>query len=209
MGRKLQNDAVENNTIFLVEGRFYLLQQRDLLWTQKAVCWFEPVRYFHSAPASPNSFQRIGKHEEGDVTENCSLTDTEFCCQIRRRIRPPRNDHCIDRRSPFRRIQPCSLLPVRDTNSIAKIPDTFCHDSKSFQEKFTFCHIVLWHLLVRLSKQVLLQQKARCESGCSQRDSVVLVVQMTLEGSAIGIAGNDVAICIDGEAYAEGARAGD
>ena len=209
MGRELKQDAVQNNPIFLIQMRLDLLLQLDLPGIQEVICRLEPVRYLYTAPASPNSFHRIGKRQEHDVTKNRPFTDGEFYCQMWNSIISPRDDHCIDRSSPFRRIQPCSLLPVRDSNSIAKIPDTFCHDSKSFQEKFTFCHIVLWHLLVRLSKQVLLQQKARCESGCSQRDSVVLVVQMTLEGSAIGIAGNDVAICIDGEAYAEGARAGD
>ena len=92
-----------------------------------------------------------------------------------------RDDHCIDRSSPFRRIQPCSLLPVRDSNSIAKIPDTFCHDSKSFYEKFTFCHIVSNTSPVRANESVIIaQQKARCRALLIQRDFCAFVLLIYL-----------------------------
>ncbi len=137
----MQNNTVENNPIVLVKVWFELSQQHNLLRIQKAVCRLKPIGQLYTAPASPNSFHRIGKRQECDVTENRPFTDREFCRQVRHRIIPSRDNHCINRSSPFHRIQPCSLLPARDTNSIAKIPDTFCHDSISYRELFTFCHI--------------------------------------------------------------------
>lgn len=141
MGCELKQDAVQNNPIFLIQIRFDLSQQLDLFGIQEAIRWLEPVGYLYATPATPNSFHRIGKRQKHDVTKNRPFTDSEFYCQMWNSIISPCDDHCIDRSSPFRRIQRCSLLPVRDTNSIAKIPDTFCHDSKSFYEKFTFCYI--------------------------------------------------------------------
>ena len=164
LGRELKQNAVQNNPVFLGEVRLDSSQQLDLPDAQVSLCWFEPVRYLNTAPASPNGFHRIGKRQEHDVAQNRSFTDGKFCCQMRNSIISPHNDRCIDRSSPFRRIQPCSPLPVRDSKSIAKIPDSLCHDSKSFYEKFTFCHIVSNASPVCASESVIItQQKARRE----------------------------------------------
>ena len=120
---------------------FDLPEQHDLFCIQITLCWSEPVSQFHPAPSSPNSFHRIGKRQEHDVTKNRPFTYSKLCRKMRNRILPPSDDHCINCSSPFRRIQPCSPLPVRDENSIAKIPDTFCHDFENSSDISTFRHI--------------------------------------------------------------------
>ena len=107
---------------------FDLPEQHDLFCIQITLCWSEPVSQLHAPSSAPNSLHWIGKRQEHDVTKNRPFTYSKLCRKMRNRILPPSDDHCINCSSPFRRIQPCSPLPVRDENSIAKIPDTFCHD---------------------------------------------------------------------------------
>ena len=83
MGRELKQNAVQNNPVFLGEVRLDSSQQLDLPDAQVSLCWFEPVRYLNTAPASPNGFHRIGKRQEHDVAQNRSFTDGKFCCQMR------------------------------------------------------------------------------------------------------------------------------
>ena len=105
MRKKLKENAVQDDTV--PPGKIGLdsSQQPDLFRIQPGIPRVKPVSQLHTAMAAPYSFQRMGQRQEDDITLNRPLADMEFDGSISIGIEPSPADCCINRGSPFRRIQ--------------------------------------------------------------------------------------------------------
>lgn len=137
---KLKEYAFENDLIHWWKIWLNLSEQLDLLKVQPRIRRMKPISQFHTAAATPDSFQRIGKGQEDNITLNRPFTYLELSCQVNKRIKAPPANCCKNSRSPFSRIQACSPPSVRDDKSIAKIPVTFCRDLQGFWQIFIKRH---------------------------------------------------------------------
>ena len=137
---KLKEYAFENDLIHWWKIWLNLSEQLDLLTVQPRIRRMKPISQFHTAAATPDSFQRIGKGQEDNITLNRPFTYLELSCQVNKRIKAPPANCCKNSGSPFSRIQACSPPSVRDDKSIAKIPVTFCRDLQGFWQIFIKRH---------------------------------------------------------------------